>query len=66
MRLFAVQTVFLERGFLTSLFLLTPLIKKMGGAMDRAMGRAVDMKFQNEKYTMDGVLDGVFYAKIID
>lgn len=37
----------------------------MDSALGRAMNRAVDMKFQNEKYTMDGVLDGVFYLKIV-
>lgn len=37
----------------------------MDGALDRAMDRAVDMNFQNEKYTMDGVLDGVFRVKIV-
>lgn len=37
----------------------------MEGALGGAMDRAVEMQSQNEKYTMDGVLDGVFYVKIV-
>lgn len=37
----------------------------MDGALDRAMDGAADMKFQNEKYIMDGVLDGGFCVQII-
>ncbi len=37
----------------------------MDGALGSVMDRAENVKFQNEKYTMDGVLDGVFYLKIV-